>query len=335
MPKTMSAYFDFSNTKYEVTDRKNSANIVIKMDEVGYLVSADQSVSENEQLTIRSWIEHFHLMHHYPYLSDEEIATLDFLLSPHITYDIRSVSNHEGGFIFITMIYFMMLGFSSTVANEVVSEKISNMLDMMLTSVTYKQHFYAKIMIGWLTILCQAGIWLFTLFCWASIRIIYDQGASLYAFLHRIGLIKHPYESFFDYLQSFEWDFAMVMMLIMGVLFLFLGILLVQLLLLLVSVKINNIEESASIQAPFYLVMLLFYYCTLAINNYQTMQLGIGRYLSYIPGFSMLLMPVRILYYDVFWVEIIFGLVISVMTLWTAYALGLRHYHHHLTESKK
>ncbi len=334
MPEEMATHFDLENTKYELTSDEEKANIVILKNEEQYYVRFDQTVSEYDKHIVTIWIESYHRSYHYQFVPSELISSIDFILFPEIIFvdDIRL--SRDNGFIVITMIYFFMLGFSSTVASEVVSEKTTNMLEMMLTSISYKEHFVAKIIIGWITVFSQTVIWGSMFLFWVICRSIYDQGNEFYYFLYKLGLNPQEYNTFVEHLQAMVVDINYLLLLIMSMLFLMIGILSVQLILLCVSIRIENIEESASVQAPFYLIMLLLYYGTLGINSYQHMQLGIGKYLSYIPGLSMLLMPLRILYYDLQWYEISFSLTLSVLFLSVGYHKGFQFYHNHLTNKK-
>lgn len=333
MPVEMASHFEFEDTKYETTN-KGKANIIVTYNEDGYSVVADETTSAKDVQIAQSWVEHYHRITSYEFIPQEIVTEVDGILFPTIHVDTNSVSNNGGGFVVITMIYFLMLGFSSTVANEVVSEKTSNMLEMMLTSISYKEHYIAKLLLGWLTILTQAIVWMSVVSFWLITRIIFDQGAGLYTLLYRLKVIDKQYISFIDHIQSLTLSLTDVGYLLISVLFLMLGILLVQLILLLVSIKIENIEESASVQAPFYLIMLGLYYGILAINNYSHMQLGIGKLLSFIPGFSMLLMPIRILFYEVSIVEVGISLIFSSIVLVGAYQLGLKYYKRNLMHTK-
>jgi ABC-2 type transport system permease protein len=334
MPEEMATHFEFKDTKYQVSSLEK-ANMSINIEENEYTILADETTNEQDIMTAKSWIEQYHRVSRYPFISQEIVEQVDGLLFPSIVVDTRSVSNNEGGFVIITMIYFLMLGFSSTVANEVVSEKTSNMLEMMLTSISYKDHYIAKLLLGWLTILTQAIVWVSVFAFWLLTRIVFDQGEGLYSLLYRLQFIDKQYLSFMDHIQSMSLSFSDGGYLVLSLVFLMVGILLVQLILLLVSIKIENIEESASVQAPFYLIMLGLYYGILAINNYSHMQLGIGKVLSFVPGFSMLLMPIRILFYEVNILEVMISLTLSSVVLMAGYQLGLIYYQRHLMNSKR
>ena len=333
MDETMASYFDFEDTKYVITSKKE-ANVSILKNEVGYLIEVDQSVSEADLVVSQSWISYYHQIHESQYISQEITNVVDYLLHPNVEVVTSKLNNAENGFIIITMIYFLMLGFSSTVANEVVSEKTTNMLEMMLTSITYKEHYITKLIIGWITVLSQAIIWIGVILWWVIVRLIVDQGKGLYELLYRLKWISTPYTSFFEHLSSINISLSFVMMISISLLFLLVGILFIQLLLLLVSIRIENIEESASVQAPFYLIMLGLYYGTLALNTYNHMQLGVGKLLSFLPGLSMLFIPIRLLYYEVSTLEILLSFLIAIGSLSYGYYRGLCYYKQIITGVK-
>lgn len=329
----MKAYLDLEDTKFVVSEEKD-ANIHVRRNNKIYEIEVDQSISENDVLIVQSWIKQFHQLHESQFISQEISETIDYLMMPTIDIKKTKYTNTEQGFIIITMIYFLMLGFSSTVANEVVSEKTTNMLEMMLTSVSYKEHYIAKLLIGWITLFSQLIIWLTVFIGWFVVRLIYDQGIGLYNVLFRLQILKTNYSSFFDHFSSLSLSMDTFAVIFLSVVFLIIGILFVQLLLLLVSINIENIEESASVQAPFYLLMLGLYYGTLAINSYQHMQLGLGKILSFLPGFSMLLVPIRLLYYDMNYIEIIVSFIISISFLLFGYMKGFIYYKQSITGAK-
>ncbi len=325
MPEVMVSYFDFEDNYYELANSEDAA-IVIDINEEGYQLKVDESINETQMVMLEAWIASFHRIYEVENISQEIIHAVDYLISPKIELVQAKRKSTTNGFILITSIYFFMLGFSSSVASEVVSEKTSNMLEMMLTSISHKEHYISKLLIGWITIFVQAMIWIALLAWWFIVRLIYDQGKSWYAFLHKIKLLPVKYMSFFDHFRAFNLNLGQLTRLGLSVIFLILGILLVQLILLLLSVKIENIEESGSVQAPFYLVMLGLYYGTLLINNYKHMQNGVGRILSFVPGLSMLLVPLRLLYYQINPIEILLSLSLSAGFLGLIYYHGLRYY---------
>ena len=331
MPEHLTPYLNesFFNHYENIKDR-SQANIVIDYNHQTYEIIIDESISQTQLQHVVYTLTTIHQFREILLLPDDLIGTIDQLLHPKIIIEQAQQSTQETGFILITMVYFMMLGFSSTVANEVVSEKTSNVLEMMLTSITYKQHFISKIIIGWVSVLQQA-IAIFLISCfWMLIRNGVDQGRGLYLLLVRIGWLEVPYFSFYEHLATIKIDLHQWLIILWLLLLLFFGIFLVQLLLLLISINIKNIEEASSLQAPFYLLLLGVYYMTLYLNTPIVMNKGLGVWFSFTPFLSMLFMPLRILYYQVSTMEVWLAILIAGLTLWIAYEIGFRYYKRYL-----
>ena len=330
MPIVMEAYFDAEQENFKLTSA-DVANIIITENKGSYVVEVDERVNDQHVVQLQAWIMQFHRIHEAEIISREIMNIVDYLTAPSIEIVHLQTPASDQGFILITTIYFFMLGFSSTVANEVVSEKTSNMLEMMLTSISHKEHYASKLLIGWIGVLVQACVWLCIFILWFLVRFVGDQGAGLFQFLYRFNLMTKLHVTFFDFFIALNITNKQVLLISLSIIFLILGILLVQLILLLVSIKIENIEEASSVQAPFYLLMLGLYYGTLLINNVHHMQHGAGRVLSFVPGFSMLLMPLRLLYYTIHPLEIGISLVISLGFLIGFYRFGLAYYKRFIT----
>lgn len=214
-------------------------------------------------------------------------------------------------FMFVTSIYFMMLSFVSGVASEVVNEKATKTLELILTSVNARTHFYSKLLVGWLVIVVQMVASLSYILFWILLRSVYDQGVGLLSFINKIGIAKLNGKTFYAVLANFDFTSSFFMKLFYVLLFLMLGILLIQLVLVIVSSFVSSIEEAGNIQAPFYLLLLGFYYLTLAINNPHDLNEGIGFYLSFVPFLNMLLMPCRLLVSEVPLTQMLISIAIS------------------------
>lgn len=198
-------------------------------------------------------------------------------------------------FMVITGIYFMMISFATTVANEVVYEKATKTLELILTSVSARTHFISKIIVGWLVVLFQClSICVYTGF-WLLVRNFYDQGTGLLKVIDQLHLASISQRTFGSFLSSLSVHGDLLVKLMFIFLFLFAGILLIQLLMVIVSSFISNIEEAGNIQAPFYIIMLIVYYLAISLNTPYHLNEGIGYYFSFIPFLSMLFMPCRIL----------------------------------------
>lgn len=194
-------------------------------------------------------------------------------------------------FMVITGIYFMMISFATTVANEVVYEKATKTLELILTSVSARTHFISKIIVGWLVVLFQClSICVYTGF-WLLVRNFYDQGTGLLKVIDQLHLASISQRTFGSFLSSLSVHGDLLVKLMFVFLFLFAGILLIQLLMVIVSSFISNIEEAGNVQAPFYIIMLIVYYLAISLNTPYHLNEGIGYYFSFIPFLSMLFMP--------------------------------------------
>ena len=238
-------------------------------------------------------------------------------------------------FVVITSIYFMMLSFSSVIANEVVYEKTSKILELILTSVSAKVHFLSKMFIGWLTITIQTLLTGFFFSLWFLYRQVYDHGHDLLVFFSKLGLIEVEANTFREFFIKLNIGHDIIMLFILGLSFLFLGILFLQMIMVIVSSFVTSIEESSNIQSPCYLILLVIYYFTLSINNPYQMSVGIGYYLSFVPFFSMLFMPCRLLLQTVPLYEIIISLTIAFIAILLVIDFGSHIYKLGILDNKR
>lgn len=226
-------------------------------------------------------------------------------------------------FMLVTGVYFMMLGFISTVASEVVNEKATKTLELLLTSVPAKIHFYAKVLVGWLVIMIQGMLSLSYIAVGLYIRRLYDQGSGLIAFVKKFGLLNSESNTFYTLLKELNLTTVFYQKLIVAILFLMLGVLFIQLVMVIVSSFVSSVEEAGNIQAPFYLLLLIIYYFVIAINNPYDLTEGIGYYMSYMPFINMLLMPCRLLISEVPIFEIVVSLSASIFAIICILYIGI------------
>lgn len=218
-------------------------------------------------------------------------------------------------FMVITSIYFTMLSFSTSVANEVIYEKSTRQLELILTSVSAKTHFLSKMVVGWMTIFMQMGILLLDVITAGMLRILFDEGKGLITLINKLNLFHIEENTFIELFKhlSIEYDFIIQIFFIM--IFLMLGILMLQMILVVISSFIANIEEAGNVQGPFYLILLGVYYFALSLNTPYQMSEGIGFFCSFLPFFNMLFMPCRLLIQNVSILELSLSLIISVICM--------------------
>ena len=218
-------------------------------------------------------------------------------------------------FMIITSIYFTMLSFSTSVANEVVYEKSTRQLELILTSVSAKTHFLSKMLIGWLSILLQLGCTIFFVVSAFLLRNSYDQGIGLIELINQLQLIHLEEKTFGALLGSIHVEGAFIFQCIFIFIFLMLGIIFVQMLLSIIASFVNSVEQAGSIQSPFYLILLAIYYFALSINTPYQLSEGIGFYCSFLPVLNMLLMPSRLLVQNVPIIELLLSASISIFAM--------------------
>lgn len=305
------------------------SDIQIQFKEDGYSVGGH--LSTEDQQFIDHLIHGYHRITMVEKMPDHLVSLVDQVMIANIEWEnIPEEPDNHLGFIVITSIYFMLLSFSTAVANEVVNEKTSNVIEVILTSVSHKEHYYSKLLIGWFTMLSQLVIHGLGLIFWMMVRVAFDSGKGMLKLLYRWQWISIQYQSIEEWLQSFNIGIAEIGTVILCAIFLMLGILLVQLLMVLVSVHINSIEEAAAIQGPFYLGMLVVYYMAIFINSSEQLNQGWGYLFSYTPILSMLFMPSRLLSTNVMLSELLLSLGIALLTLMICLILGEEHYRKNL-----
>jgi ABC-2 type transport system permease protein len=327
--KMLDVIGDYIPSNFIYQSDQSSADILIHIVEEGY--SVEGILKYEEQLLIDRLIHGYHRTSMVEQMPDALVSLLDQVMIANIEWENvdEAPSNHLG-FIVITSIYFMLLSFSTAVANEVVNEKTSNVIEVILTSVSHRQHYYSKLLIGWFTMLSQLIIHGFALILWFMIRITYDNGEGLLELLYRWQWLSIRFVSINELINSFNITFSHVFISVLCVIFLMLGVLLVQLLMVLVSIYINSIEEAAAIQGPFYLGMLVIYYLAIFINSSEQLNHGWGYLFSYIPILSMLFMPSRLLMTNVMFSELLLSMSFAIITLIICMFLGEEHYQKNL-----
>ncbi|MEG2410432.1 MAG: ABC transporter permease, partial [Erysipelotrichaceae bacterium] len=225
-------------------------------------------------------------------------------------------------FMVITGIYFMMLSFASSAATEVVYEKSTKTLELILTSVSANVHFLSKMIVGWLVIMFQCIFTLSYVFFWFVLRNIKDEGLGLLAAVDKLKMFPIKGKTFHMVLSNINLEADFVINIITIFLFLFVGILFIQLILVVLSSFISNMEEAGNVQGPFYLILLGVYYLTLSLNTPYQMQEGLGFILSFLPFFSMLFMPCRLLLCEIGWSEILLSFTIAVSAVVIVIKMG-------------
>jgi len=243
----------------------------------------------------------------YKWLEDYQKIEVNFL-------EYKQEENqfkHQLIILFLTSIYFMLLNFIAVNSNEIIMEKTSHMIPIILTHVKIRTHFLSKLIIGFSSVLFQIISSLGVVGVIAYSRYQLDRGVGLIKLLVKFLPFKLDSLNLDDILKLLDISWNDFYQVLLGLVFILIGILIIQILILILSSKVKTMEEAASIQGPFYLILLIIYYLALSLNTTQSLSSGFGYVLSYIPVFSMLIMPMRLLTQHVMPIEIMTSLLFS------------------------
>ncbi len=231
------------------------------------------------------------------------------------SYDSLSSDKQTLAFFVITSLYFTALNFSTSMSGEIVNEKTSGQLNLLLSCITTRQHFSARILVSWMQIILQSLFVLLEFLFWFSLRSIYDKGKGLFHLAKQMGLITENILSFQQLFLKMMPDKSFLGILLLILVFLFLGIFIIQLILAILSSFVSNIEEASAVSSPCYLFLMALYYLALSLNNIPQMSTGVGKTLSYVPVFSMIFMPCRLILNTAETTEILISIIISLVCI--------------------
>lgn len=295
-----------NNHDYEFVSikRKNKAEMKIKKMGDKYLVYTTYALDKAQNEMLKMYLNQYRQYQLMQNSKNQKLLSA-YNASVEIKNQIKEkqidISQEKSSLIFmaVTSIYFMMLSFVAAVASEVVNEKATRTLELILTSVSAKVHFVSKMLVGWLVVVIQCAMSLSYIVFWLLVRHIYDHGSGLLDVINRLHLMSIKQKNFVQLLAALDLNADLLLRLTCIIFYLMLGILLIQLIMVIVSSFVSSVEEAGNIQAPFYLVLLAVYYLALSLNSPYDLSAGIGKTLSLLPFFNMLFMPSRILIQNV------------------------------------
>lgn len=304
-----------SNNKIEIDE---SATTEIVLTNNVYEIRTRYPLNLDDEIIIHQAINHYHMNKQLLHSTIEEMNVIeqfqDIQIETIIT-DETSQSDHGILFVLITAIYFMMIGFAAMIAQEIVGEKTTKVLEVIAMAVGLKVHYYSKIVIGWLSVLLQVLMSGVIIAVVMGMRYLYDDGVGLLAFLNKANVISIDQKTFTELVKLAFDNKDLLGLLLISLAFLFIGILFIQMILVVLTIHVQTLEEAGSIQSPFYIVLLILYYVCMFLNNPDSMTKGFGLILSFIPVASMIFMPSRILMYSPSNMAIVVSLIVSLISL--------------------
>lgn len=323
-------FTDIEDSFFEFKKGYEESGINILKEET-WIIESEYSLDPMTNINLRSSLSTIISNQWFSEMSDESVETVINNISPEIiertlTKSIVGKDKINISMFIVTGIYFAMLSFCTMIANEVVYEKTSRVLELILTSITTTTHFFSKMITAWITIIVQISLIALEGSLIIFLRQMYDEGSGILKLLYRYQLIEIDAQSFLDFIKALEIDSNIVVILVISLIYLLLGMILIQMFMVCLSSFVNSIEESSSMQAPVYIALLVVYYCALALNSPSKLSSGVGYICSLTPIVSMLFMPMRLLLVKVSVYEICLGIILSVVTLITFSYYGAKIY---------
>jgi hypothetical protein len=300
--------FVFTNNKDGITiTKEKDFYLISKVDEINIQSKIYQLLLSSHQLRMESESNNSV----YKWLEKYESIEVEFLESKVEDNQFK----HQLIILFLTSIYFMMLNFIAVNSNEIIMEKTSHMIPIILSSVSVRVHFITKLIVGLSSIVFQivSSIGIVGLLAYSRYRL--DQGKGLIQLIVRYLPINIESISITELLKLVDFKWSDINYVLLGLLFILLGIFLIQICILILSSKVKTMEEAASIQGPFYLFLLVTYYLALSLNTSHSLSTGLGYTLSFVPMFSMLIMPMRLLTENVMSIEVILSILFTIVLI--------------------
>ena len=239
-------------------------------------------------------------------ISDLNETLLTGINRRRLVNDLENISEEKENpvWLAITVIYFLLLSYSSLLANEVIYEKATNTLTLILSAVNAGKHLIHKILCGYLSMLIQGFILFVMGVFWGTVRYGEDRFKGLGNWLENSGLINFNDTA----LQTGRNELIVAALLVLA------GIMSVQLSMLVISSSFENSEDAGSFQSIFYLLMVVVYYLLVIYGDEDFFLSSTSRILSFVPIFSLLFMPCRLIISSATIMEGIVSLVISLFS---------------------
>lgn len=269
---------------YRISDKENKENeVILHLDDNWKIITKyelDQLTKERITNDIKKVIAKKYKSSHQ-FLSsfvDEYIN-----INPEVV--IKSEEIIDGSIVIILAIsFFLIINYGCTSSNEIIIEKTSGVLNIILTNIDAKKHLLEKIIVSYIIFIIQISIVVCQLLLSYLIRFIQDRCLGLSIFINRFLIISTEGGGLELTIEK----------LILIVLLMIFNLLLIQLIIILITSKYTNGQQMSSFQGLLYVGLLIIYYLVLIISE-QVIKSKLINYISYLPLFSMVFIPQRII----------------------------------------
>lgn len=197
--------------------------------------------------------------------------------------------------ILIILMYFILLNYSATTAQEIAAEKGTKIMEVIFSSIPAKTYFYGKILGLFGVIFTQVSIYLLG-------------GGILYSFLPKLGekfnWLKTNQSLITDVIQN---------LLSVSLLYVVLGVVLYTILSAFCGALVVRVEDSNKAVQPLMYLIMGGFFGVMALAAYP--ENIIVRVLSYVPFLSSFFMPLRLIDGSVGGGQVLISLSLLLMTI--------------------
>lgn len=243
--------------------------------------------------TLTSLITYAHQRYILDQFDTETQNQIVVMLEPMIETS-QSTSSSVFPIMIISFLYFTLLGFSSNLSSDILSEKHSQALLMILSTLKRKDYFLMKVYQSWINIFIQSILVSSSILLAILLRTHVDQGKGLLSFLYEHQWIPIRLESFSQVIQVITDNTHFSLSVLFAGISFVIGLMTCMLFLLWMSLKAQRSEELASIQTPYYILIVLMYYVSLWINELHGFSQSISSWIIHVPVLSMIFHPLQL-----------------------------------------
>lgn len=332
MSKTeISLYEDTLEKAKEEVKEKDSILLVINEDESNFINAemivnkdVDPIISQIINTSLNTVKTNIALKHYN--ISESMLATIDMPVTIEKTSLDDSKSTDEMmdlvmGVAFPIMIlsfYMLTMFLVQMIGAEINEEKTTRGMEIIISNVSPKVHFFSKLIASNLFVLIQGGILFIDVALALIIRIFVGGGSlnNLAGDLDISSIIKSLSETGFIDNLVYIIPITLILMILTFVAYsLVAGIL---------ASMTTNMEDYQQVQTPIIIISLVGYYLSMMAAMFDGSI--IIRILSYVPFISALLAPALLVLGQIGKIDILIALVILIGTIYILFKYGLRIY---------
>lgn len=248
------------------------------------------------------------------YLRKADIVEKEFIERYRKSFTVRTENSRKTDIstVIVSVIFYLILTYSNLIANEIIYEKATHMLDMIMCAVGARVHFFSKILTAYLSLLIQGSWILRCRIFWLIIRFSEDHFRGLLEF-------SRDYVDLEGINMNTSSFVLMIVLIVTGLLF-------IQIIMRTVTCMFRDSEEAATFQNTYYIVLVVLYYLSVIKGSPIDTNTAVSGVLSYVPIASMVFMPIRVVSGKANETDIIIATVITIGVIATAVELLLPQY---------